>query len=175
MMDRRRFMDKVTSSQKSLTPSGVPLYKRMIEQAESKNRQWYEQFSRKELMKFSVDTNSNSRLPPIEETDLVIPEEGRKPLTKRAYVPSSTFTVESNNRLKMAPNRHTEMNINPNLIKLDKVEEIEKINYQIKALESSLATTDKESKAAADKVKTLKKKGSMKTAQVEHYSGNDPT
>ena len=113
MDERKRFMNKI-SHQRS--KNELPLYLKMQNEHELRNRQWYEQFSRKEIIKYSIDRT--------------VSDEG---FLNRKSASQKTFNLPSTSKLKLPINRYTETQMNTNIVKLDKVEEIEKINQKIKS------------------------------------------
>lgn len=105
----------------------IPLYVKMQADHEIKSKLWYEQFSRKEVLRYAgINTEASSSV------------------HRKKDVSHKTFNLPSAPRLRQPINRHTEMPpINSNLIKLERVEEIEKINEQIKSEEVSLPSVNR--------------------------------
>lgn len=117
-------------SHKQLLPV-VPLYKRLKNDHEMKSKMWYEQFSRKQIAHYSSNISGS-----MSENSF---GKGRS----RTRVATHTFNNPSN-KLRMPVHRHTDMNLNGATKQLDKVDEIDKINNEIRRLEKSLKTDTKE-------------------------------
>lgn len=133
-------MDKVSVSQKQLLPV-VPLYKRLQKDHEVKSKLWYEQFSRKQIAQYASQ-NSGS-----------LSEQSCGKGRSRARVSTHTFN-NSSNKLRLPVHRHTDMNLQGATKQLDKVQEIDKINQEIRRLEMSLKLDNKALGKAKDPTPT---------------------
>lgn len=122
-------MDRVSVSHKHIKPV-VPLYRKLEYEHNMKSKLWYEQFSRKEIAKLAGESQRS-----VSEESF----NGNAKATRRAI---RTFN-NPGNRLKVPVHRHTDMNINSNVKKLERVDKIDQINDEIRRLEKAIKKDNK--------------------------------
>lgn len=127
--ERKRFVERVSLSHKYIKPV-VPLFVRLEQEHHMKSKLWYDQFSRKELAKMAGENQGS------------VSEESFGGHRRSGQVTTLTFNNPTK-RLKLPVHRHTEMNLHPSSKKLEKVEQIDKINDEIRQIEKAIKRDNK--------------------------------
>lgn len=117
MEERKKLMEK-SKSQARLVP--VPLYIRMKHEAELQDKLWYEQFSKKEILKHLTQKEFGH------SQDTVFEENKRSGRL--------TFNLQNVDRMALASRgRRTEIVINPKARKLKQDDQLDRIKEQLRS------------------------------------------
>lgn len=115
---------------------GIPLYLKLKNDFEDRNNQWNQQLSRKELLKYDNSTNLGfSEKNSTDMSGTVFQKENFK---------GKTFNKSASTKyIPRTLGRLTETNLRKNKPELERVEEISKLNQEIRELERSIGKEEK--------------------------------